>query len=97
MPSLAAAYDQADFSSLRRSRKCSGAGSRTHPAMNYRHSILETFPIVKRKEIARHGEYRTRRVILEVYDAMAAAMQGGAPYVARLAPPPADARVAHEG
>jgi hypothetical protein len=59
--------------------------------------ILETFPIVKRKEIARHGEYRTKRVILEMYDAMAAAMQGGAPYVTRLEPPPADARVAHGG
>ena len=27
--------------------------------MNYRHSILETFPIVKRKDIAKHGEFRT--------------------------------------
>jgi len=58
--------------------------------------ILETFPIVKRKEIARYGEFRTQRVILEVYDAMAAAMQGGAPYQTRLEPPPADARVAHD-
>ena len=65
--------------------------------MNYRHSILETFPIVKRKEIAKHGEFRTKRVILEMYDAMAAAMQGSAPYVTRLEPPPADRRVAHEG
>lgn len=59
--------------------------------------ILETFPIVKRKEIARFGEYRTQRVILEIYDEMAAAMQGGAPYQTRLDPPPADARVAHAG
>lgn len=43
------------------------------------------------------GEFRTKRVILEMYDAMAAAMQGGAPYLTRLDPPPADARVAHEG
>ena len=59
--------------------------------------IMETFPIVKRKDIKTHGEYRTKRVILEMYDAMAAAMQGGAPYATRLAPPPADARVAHAG
>lgn len=30
--------------------------------------ILETFPIVKRKDIAAHGEYRTKRLILEAYD-----------------------------
>ena len=27
---------------------------------------METFPIVKRKDMARHGEYRTKRVILEI-------------------------------
>src|SRR5690606_21613776 len=59
--------------------------------------ILETFPIVKRKDIAKHGEFRTKRVILEMYDAMAEAMQGGAPYATRLDPPPADPRVAREG
>lgn len=32
--------------------------------------IMESFPIVKRKDIVRHGEYRTRRVTLEMYDAM---------------------------
>lgn len=57
--------------------------------------IMETFPIVKRKDIAKHGEYRTKRVILEIYDEMADAMQGGAPYQTRLDPPPADPRVAH--
>ncbi len=59
--------------------------------------ILETFPIVKRKELARHGEYRTQRVILEIYDAMQQAMESGQPYQTRLDPPPADPRVAHEG
>lgn len=32
--------------------------------------VLETFPIVRRKDEARYGEYRTKRVILEIYDAM---------------------------
>lgn len=30
--------------------------------------IMETFPIVKRKDEAEHGEYRTKRLILEKYD-----------------------------
>jgi len=34
--------------------------------------IMETFPIVKRKDEAAHGEYRTKRIILEMYDQMAA-------------------------
>lgn len=57
--------------------------------------VMETFPIVKRKDEAAHGEYRTKRVILEIYDAMAEAMRSGIPYQTRLDPPPADPRVAH--
>jgi len=38
---------------------------------------METFPIVKRKDVAAHGEYRTKRVILEMVDAMQAAMDNG--------------------
>lgn len=30
--------------------------------------ILETFPIVKRKDIEKYGEYKTKRLILEKYD-----------------------------
>ena len=43
--------------------------------------IMETFPIVKRKDIAAHGEYRTKRLILEIYDAMAEAERTGVPYI----------------
>ena len=32
--------------------------------------ILDTFPIVKRKDEQQHGEYRTKRLILDRYDAM---------------------------
>lgn len=42
--------------------------------------IMETFPIVKRKDVAAHGEYRTKRLILETYDAMAEAIETGVPY-----------------
>jgi hypothetical protein len=44
-----------------------------------------------------HGEYRTKRVILEIYDAMSEAARTGTPYQSRLDPPPADPRVAHKG
>lgn len=42
--------------------------------------IMDTFPIVKRKDEAAHGEYRTKRLILEIYDAMAEAERTGVPY-----------------
>jgi hypothetical protein len=58
--------------------------------------IMETFPIVKRKDEAQCGEYRTKRVILEVYDAMQQAMDMGRPYRTLVDPPPVDARVAHQ-
>ena len=49
--------------------------------------ILETFPIVKRKDVDTYGEYRTKRVILEIYDAMQNAMVTGKPYQSPLDPP----------
>ena len=73
--------------------------------------ILETFPIVKRKDEAAHGEYRTKRVILEMYDQMAALPVMSVPspkdasvgytvpdvsqWATWLSPPPADPSVAH--
>jgi hypothetical protein len=33
--------------------------------------ILETFPIVKRKDIAKYGSYRTKETILQLYDEFA--------------------------
>jgi hypothetical protein len=50
--------------------------------------IMETFPIVKRKDEQRYGDYRTKRLILEVYDAMAEAIRNGRPYQTVLDPPP---------
>jgi len=57
--------------------------------------IMDTFPIVKRKDEKAHGEYRTKRVIPEIHDEMVPAMATGEPYRIRLDPPPADPRVAH--
>lgn len=62
--------------------------------------IMETFPIVKRKDIARTevknaagevvtpGTYITKDTILEIYDEMATAIATGGPYQTRLNPPP---------
>ena len=58
--------------------------------------IMDTFPIVKRKDEAKNnGDYRTKRTILEIYDALAESMQSGKAYRTRLDPPPADARCCH--
>jgi hypothetical protein len=57
--------------------------------------VMDTFPIVRKNDEKAHGEYRTKRVILEIYDAMAEAARTGKPYETRLDPPPADPRVAH--
>ena len=57
--------------------------------------IMETFPIVRRRDEERFGEYRTKGVILEMYDEMARAVETGETYRTRLDPPPADPRVAH--
>jgi hypothetical protein len=58
--------------------------------------ILETFPIVRRHTEKRFDEYKTKRVILEIYDEIAKAIQSQKPYQTRLFPPPADASIAHE-
>ena len=57
--------------------------------------IMETFPVVKKKDIQQHGDYRTKLTILEIYDAMQRAIETGEPYQTLLDPPPADPRVAH--
>lgn len=57
--------------------------------------IMDTFPIVNHKEEEEFGEYRTKRVVLECYDAMKKAIDTGKPYQTILNPPPADPRVAH--
>lgn len=42
--------------------------------------IMESFPIVKRRDEAAYGEYRTARLILERYDEMSKAIESGVPY-----------------
>ena len=69
--------------------------------------ILDTFPIVRRKdeahtaeknsagEVIKPGRYITKDTILEIYDALAESMKSGQPYQTRLDPPPGDMRACH--
>jgi hypothetical protein len=50
--------------------------------------IIETFPIAKRKDVAKYGSYRTKETILEFYDQMAAADAAGTRYETPITPPP---------
>lgn len=52
---------------------------------------------IERHDVARHGEYRTRRLVLERYDAMSQAIASGHPYHSPLDPPPCDPAAAHPG
>jgi len=49
--------------------------------------IFDTFDVLQRSDERAHGEYRTKRVVLEVYDALAQAAATGRPYVSPLGPP----------
>jgi hypothetical protein len=51
---------------------------------------VATFLIVKRKDEGGRGEYRTKRLILEIFDAMQTATDTGVPYRTRLEPGPVD-------
>ena len=52
-------------------------------------------PFVRHDAEERHGEYRTKCVVLEVRDAIERAIESGRPYRTLLELPLADARVAH--
>ena len=57
--------------------------------------VMETFPLVRKNDEKVHGEYRTKRIVLEAYDALAKAAQTGKPYRTPLDPPPAAAGASH--
>ena len=46
--------------------------------------VMDTFPIVRKNDEKAHGEYRTKRLILEIYDEIAEAARTGRPYLTRL-------------
>jgi hypothetical protein len=50
--------------------------------------IIETFPIVKRKDEQRYGTFRTKELTLKIFDAMTEASRTGKSYQTILDPPP---------
>jgi hypothetical protein len=58
--------------------------------------IMDTFPIVKRKDEAAYGSYRTNEKILEIYDEIQEAVRTGTEYRTKLDPPAGDRRCCHE-
>lgn len=50
--------------------------------------ILDSFPIVRQKDEAAYGSYRSKDRILAIYDAMLEAQRTGRPYQSPLDPPP---------
>jgi hypothetical protein len=48
--------------------------------------IMDTFHIVRRDDQSAHGEYRTKRVILDIYDCMQRAIETGEQYQTMLDP-----------
>jgi hypothetical protein len=50
--------------------------------------MMDTFPIVKRKDEEKFGAYRTKDTILKIYDELPECQRTGRPYVSPLNPPP---------
>ena len=50
--------------------------------------ILDSFPLVRKKDEEAHGRYRTKERILEIYDQMLEAQRTGSEWVSPLQPPP---------
>jgi len=57
--------------------------------------LLDSFVVLRKYEESDHGEFLSKRVILEIYDALAESIRTGQPYQTRLDPPPADPRCCH--
>ena len=57
--------------------------------------LIDSFAVLRKYEERDHGEFRTKRIVLEIYDEMATARSNGIVYQTRLDPPPADERCCH--
>jgi hypothetical protein len=57
--------------------------------------ILDSFTVLRKYEERDHGEYRTKRLVLKAYDAMADAKASGISYQTTLSPVPADPGLCH--
>lgn len=50
--------------------------------------VIDSFPVMRKYEERDFGEFRTKRLVLDEYDAMSKAAETGVPYVSPLDPPP---------
>jgi hypothetical protein len=57
--------------------------------------LLDSFTVLRKYEEGDHGEFRTKRVVLEIYDEIAEAKRTGRAYQSRLNPIPADPSCCH--
>jgi hypothetical protein len=57
--------------------------------------IMETFPIVKKKDLESFGTFRTKDTILSIYDDLTTAIITSTPYQTKLFPPPAATACRH--
>lgn len=57
--------------------------------------ILDSFTVLRKYEERDHQEFRTKRLVLATYDAMADAKKRGTAYETPLNPPPADPSLCH--
>jgi hypothetical protein len=57
--------------------------------------LIDSFTVLRKYEEADYGEFRTKRLVLERFDAMTRAKEGEGCYVSPLDPPAADPRLAH--
>ena len=58
--------------------------------------VLDSFTVLRKYEERDHGEFRTKRLVLTAYDAMAKAKELGTSYQTHLSPPPADISLCHD-
>jgi hypothetical protein len=57
--------------------------------------IMNTFSILKRKDVKTFGRFRTEEAVLDIYDAIAKGHSDGNLYETHLSPAPADVRLTH--
>ncbi len=57
--------------------------------------LIDTFAVLRKYEERDLGEFRTKRLVLEIYEEMARARASGTAYRTRLSPPPADQSLCH--
>ena len=57
--------------------------------------VMDSFWIVRDRDVKAHGSYQTKDAIVAIYDEMAVARRTRTRYRTRLDPPPGDDRVRH--